>query len=53
MGELLSFLAAHAVIIEAVMEAIGSGASKESILKAIRASMIEASDAAMKAELGE
>ncbi len=48
MGE---FLLKHGDLINAVMEAIEGGASKEEMMKAIRASMVAASDADMEVEL--
>ncbi len=45
------FLLKHADLVNAVMEAIEGGASKEEMLKAIRASMVAASDAEMQREL--
>lgn len=43
----LEFLLKHIDLIEAIESAIESGASKESVLRAIRESQIAASDAAM------
>lgn len=45
------FLLKHGDLVSAVMEAIEGGASKEEMLKAIRASMVATSDADMKVEL--
>ncbi len=45
------FLLKHGDLINAVMEAIEGGASKEEMMKAIRASMVAASDAEMRREL--
>lgn len=45
------FLLEHGDIINAVMDAIQGGADKEQMMKAIRASMVAASDAEMKREL--
>lgn len=45
------FLLKHGDLINAVMQAIEGGASKEEMLKAIRASMVAVSDAEMKREL--
>lgn len=50
-GTLLAFLADHADLITAVVKAIESGASKESIQAAIKAAQVEASDAVMREEL--
>jgi hypothetical protein len=50
-GTLLTFLADHADVIEAIIKAIDSGASKESVKAAIKAAQIEASDAVMREEL--
>ncbi len=52
MSALLAFLAAHADIIEAVVELIDSGASKDSIKAALRAVKVKISDEAMREELG-
>lgn len=52
MASVLLFLAEHFDLVEALIEAIAGGASKESLLKAIKASMVTASDEAMKRELG-
>ena len=52
-GEVLSFLIEHLSLITAIKEAIDSGASNDSLLKAIRESQIAASDAIMHAELDE
>lgn len=52
MAALLAFLAEHSALIEALVEAVASGASKDALLKAIKASMVSASDEAMKRELG-
>lgn len=51
-AEIGSFLLEHADTIVAIKEAIGSGASKEDVLRAIRSSMVAASDALMDQELG-
>ncbi len=48
MGE---FLLKHGDLVNAVMEAIEGGASKDEMMKAIRASMVAVSDADMKEEL--
>lgn len=45
------FLLKHGELINAIMEAIEGGATKEEVLKAIRASVVAASDAEMKREL--
>lgn len=50
-GEVLVFLLDHIALITALKDAIDSGASNASLLKAIRESQIVASDAAMHAEL--
>jgi hypothetical protein len=49
MGE---FFLKHGELINALFEAIEGGATKEELLKAIRASMVAASDEEMKRELG-
>ncbi len=46
-----TFFLEHGEIINALFEAIEGGATKEELLKAIRASMVAASDAEMKREL--
>lgn len=51
-GDILAFLAAHADIVTALYNAITKGADKASILKAIEAAEVEASDAVMREELG-
>lgn len=51
-GTLLTFLADHADVIEAIVKAIESGASKEAVREAIKQAQIEASDAVMREELG-
>lgn len=51
-GQLLAFLAEHADLITAIVKAIESGVSKESVKAAIKAAQIEASDAAVREELG-
>ncbi|MCL2724865.1 MAG: hypothetical protein FWD69_10560 [Polyangiaceae bacterium] len=48
----LETLLAHADLIVALVEAIEGGASKEKLMKAIKAEMVAASDAVMHAELG-
>ncbi len=48
----LSFLLTHANLINAIWEAVDGGATNEQILKAIRSSMVAASDAVVEAELG-
>lgn len=48
MGE---FFIKHGDLINALFEAIEGGATKEELLKAIRASMVAASDAEMAREL--
>ncbi len=50
---LAEFLLKHGDLINAVMEAIEGGASKEEMMKAIRASMVAVSDVDMKRELAE
>jgi len=49
MGE---FLLKHGELVNALMEAIEGGTTKEELMRAIRASMVAASDAEMKRELG-
>lgn len=50
-GQLLAFLADHSDIITAIVKAIESGASKDSVKAAIKAAQIEASDAVMREQL--
>ncbi|HXG69974.1 MAG TPA: hypothetical protein VNJ04_05095 [Gemmatimonadaceae bacterium] len=45
------FLVAHGDLVNALMDAIDGGADRESVLKAIRASMVAVSDEQMKREL--
>ncbi len=45
------FLLSHADLLNALMEAIEGGADKDSLMKAIRASMVAAADEQMKREL--
>lgn len=47
-----TFLLDHADIVEDIVDVIASGASKDSIRKAIRALKVQVSDAAVKEELG-
>lgn len=47
----LTFLLEHTELLNALMEAIEGGADKDSLMKAIRASMVAAADEQMKAEL--
>ncbi len=51
-AKLLALLAEHADIIELLVEAIEGGTKKDALTTAIRAAMIDASDAAMSEELG-
>ncbi len=51
MTQLATFLLEHADLIDLVMKAIEGGASKEDLVKAVRASMVAASDAEMRREL--
>ncbi len=48
----LAFLTEHMDLIMAVYDAVDGGTKKEDILKAIRQAQIDATDAAMKADLG-
>jgi hypothetical protein len=48
----LTFLLDHADLLNAIWEAVQGGATKEDILKAIRASQLAAADAAVEADLG-
>lgn len=50
-GAALAFLLENLDIIEAVGKAIAGGASKEDLLKGIKATMVAASDAEMHREL--
>ena len=52
LGQVLAFLWTHADVIAAIVKAIESGASKDSILAALKKAEVEASDAIMKEELG-
>ncbi len=47
-----TFLLEHGELLNALMEAIDGGTTKEELLRAIRASMVAASDEQMKRELG-
>lgn len=51
-GQLVAFLTNHWDLVVAIIQAIESGASKESLLAAVRAAQIEASDSVMREELG-
>lgn len=51
LAKVLTFIGENMPLFEALIAAIESGADKASILKAIEASMVSASDAAMRAEL--
>lgn len=51
-GFLLAFLAEHYELIEALVNVIDTGASKESVKQAILRAQVEASDAAVREELG-
>ena len=46
------FLLEHADLLEAIGKALEGGATKDDILKGIKASMVTASDAEMRRELG-
>jgi len=52
LAEIAAFLLEHADLIGELSNAIKGGASKDDLKKAIRDSLVAASDAAMKAELG-
>ena len=52
LAKILALLAEHADLIELLVEAIEGGTRKDALSAAIRAAMIEASDAAMREELG-
>lgn len=47
----LMFLLEHADLIEALRDALKGGATREELLKTIRASQVAASDALMREEL--
>ena len=49
----LAFLQEHMDLVMAVYDAVDGGMRKEDILKAIRKAQIEATDAAVKADLGK
>ncbi|MBA2684750.1 MAG: hypothetical protein H0U66_09690 [Gemmatimonadaceae bacterium] len=51
MTQLATFLLEHADLIDLVMKAIEGGASKDDLVKAVRASMVAASDVEMAREL--
>jgi hypothetical protein len=51
-AQALAFLAEHADTIEEIVNAVKAGATKDAIKLAIRAAAIEASDAAIREELG-
>lgn len=48
----LNFLTEHMDLVMAVYDAIDGGMQKDDILKAIRQAQIDATDAAVKADLG-
>ena len=48
----LAFLQEHMDLVMAVYDAVDGGMKKEDILKAIRQAQIDATDAAVKADLG-
>jgi hypothetical protein len=48
----LTFLIEHGDLVKALYDAIGGGASKSDILKAIRDSQIAATEVAVEADLG-
>jgi Tfp pilus assembly ATPase PilU len=50
--EVIAFIAGHTDVIVAVYNAITGGAKKEDIVASIKATMVAASDAQMKGELG-
>lgn len=47
------FLLTHGDLVNALMEAIDGGADRDSVLKAIRASMVAVSDESMRKELAD
>jgi len=51
MSEFLAFLAAHMPLIQALIDAVRAGASRESLLATLKAAAVSASDEAMRAEL--
>jgi hypothetical protein len=51
-GRLLVFLADNVELVMAIIQAIEAGASRDAIRAAIKAAQIEASDAAMREEIG-
>lgn len=52
LASILGTLLEHADLITLIVQAIEGGVTKASLVKAIEAEMVNASDAAMKAELG-
>jgi hypothetical protein len=53
LSDILAALAKHADVIELLIQVLEGGADKASITQSLRASLIQASDDAMKAELGQ
>jgi len=51
LAQILGALAEHAELVELLLGAIEGGADKQSLEKALRAAMIQTSDAAMREEL--
>lgn len=51
-ASVLLFLAEHFELVEALIEAVDGGATKEELLRSIKASMVAASNERMKRELG-
>lgn len=52
LGRVLAFLLEHLDVVEALVEALEGGVSKDALKAAIRAEMVRASDEAMRRELG-
>lgn len=50
--DVASFLVGHSDLIGLVYDAINKGLSKDQLMAAIKREMVEASDAAVKAQLG-
>lgn len=48
----LAFLAAHKDVVSAIVDAVNQGVTSQTLVKLIRASMVEASDELMKREMG-
>lgn len=51
-AKVLGFLAEHFELVEALIEAVDNGATKEELMRSIKATMVAASVERMKRELG-